>query len=117
MDCLRDGRESGKVQHELVEILQQRLFAIALGHPDCNDARVLADDPIHKMLAGRAPISGASLASQSTLSRFENSVGSGELYRLVETIADAVISRHRRRLGGSRPTILKQRRSRQPTQV
>lgn len=87
------------MQHELVELLQQRLFGIALGHPDCNDARVLADDPIHKMLAGRAPISGASLASQSTLSRFENSVGSGELYRLVETIADTVIGRHRRRLG------------------
>jgi hypothetical protein len=98
-DCLRDGRESGKVQHELVEMLQQRIFAIALGHPDCNDARVLADDPIHKMLAGRAPISGASLASQSTLSRFENSVGSRDLYRLVETIADSVIERHRRRLG------------------
>ena len=98
-DCLRDGREAGKVQHELVEILQQRIFAIALGHPDCNDARVLADDPIHKMLAGRAPISGASLASQSTLSRFENGVGSRELYRLVEAIADSVIDRHRRRLG------------------
>ena len=98
-DCLRDGRESGKIQHELVELLQQRMFGIALGHPDCNDARVLADDPIHKMLAGRAPISGASLASQSTLCRFENSVGSGGLYRLVETIADTVIARHRRRLG------------------
>jgi hypothetical protein len=98
-DCLRDGRESGKVQHELVEMLQQRMFGIALGHPDCNDARVLADDPIHKMLAGREPISGAPLASQSTLSRFENSVGSSELYRLVETIACTVIDRHRRRLG------------------
>jgi hypothetical protein len=98
-ECLRDGRESGKVQHELIEMLQQRMFGIALGHPDCNDAHVLADDPIHKMLAGRAPISGASLASQSTLSRFENSIGPGELYRLVETIADTVIGRHRRRLG------------------
>jgi len=98
-DCLRDARESGKVQHEFVEMLQQRIFGIALGHPDCNDARVLADDPIHKMLAGRAPISGASLASQSTLSRFENAVGSRELYRLVETIAETVIDRHRRRLG------------------
>ena len=54
-DCLRDDRESGKVQHELVERLQQQMFGIALGHPDCNDARVLAGDPIHKMLAGRAP--------------------------------------------------------------
>lgn len=98
-DGLRDGREPGKVQHEFVEVLRQRMFAIALGHPDCNDARVLAHDPIHKMLVGRTPISGASLASQSTLSRFENAVGPGELYRLVETIADTVIDRHRRRLG------------------
>jgi hypothetical protein len=58
------------VHHELVEVLRQRMFGIALGHPDCNDARVLADDPIHKMLVGRTPISGDGLASQSTLSRF-----------------------------------------------
>jgi len=97
--CLRDDRDAAKVQHEIEEILRQRLFGIALGHPDCNDARVLAADPIHKMLVGRPPISGESLASQSTLSRFENAAGSRELYRLAETIADTVIDRHRRRLG------------------
>jgi hypothetical protein len=97
VDCLRDGRVPGKVRHEMVEVLRQRLFGIAMGHPDCNDAGVLADDPIHKMLVGRSPISGDSLASQSTLSRFENGVGPGELYRLAETIADTVIDRHRRR--------------------
>lgn len=104
-DCLRDGREASKVQHELVEILRQRLFAIALGHPDGNDAQVLADDPIHKLLVGRTPISGNRLASQSTLSRFENAVGSRELYRLAETIADTVIERHRRRLGRKARTV------------
>jgi hypothetical protein len=104
--CLRDDREAGKVRHDLEELLRQRLFAIALGHPDCNDARVLAHDPIHKMLAGRTPISGESLASQSTLSRFENAVGPRELYRLGDTIADVVIDRHRRRLGRKAKTIL-----------
>lgn len=97
--CLRDSRETGKVRHRLDTILAQRLFAIALGYPDCNDAQVLAHDPIHKMMAGRAPLSGDRLASQATLSRFENSIGSAELYRLVETLADTVIGRHRRRLG------------------
>jgi len=97
--CLRDVRDPRKVQHERVEVLRQRLFGIALGHPDCNDARVRADDPIHKMLVGRTPISGDRLASQSTLSRFENAVGSRELYRMAETIADSLIDRHRRRLG------------------
>lgn len=98
-DCLRDDRDASRVQHGIDEILRQRLFGITLGHPDCNDARGLADDPIHKMLVGRTPISGPSLASQSTLSRFENAVGSRELYRMAEAIADTVIDRHRRRLG------------------
>jgi hypothetical protein len=98
-DCLRDDRDVSRVQHGTCEILRQRLFGIALGHPDCNDAHVLADDPIHKMLVGRTPISGPALASQSTLSRFENAVGSRELYRMAEVIADTVIAQHRRRLG------------------
>ena len=98
-ECLRDGRQTGKVRHSLEELLQQRLFGIALGYPDANDARELADDPIHKMLVGREPVSGDSLASQSTLSRFENTPGFVELYRLVETIAETVLDRHRRRLG------------------
>lgn len=104
--CLRDGREPGKVRHELEELFRQRLFAIALGYPDCNDARVLAEDPIHKILVGRTPISGDRLGSQSTLSRFENGVGQVELYRLAETIADTVIDRHRRRLGRKAKTII-----------
>jgi len=97
--CLRDGRQAGKVRHGLSELVQQRLFAIALGYPDGNDCNDLADDPIHKMLVGRSPVHGDRLASQSTVSRFENAPETVELYQLVETIADAVLERHRRRLG------------------
>jgi hypothetical protein len=104
--CLRDGREPGKVRHEIAELVRQRMFAIALGYPDCNDARVLADDPIHKMLVGRTPVSGDRLASQSTLSRFENGVGRVELYQMIETLGDLVIGRHRRRLGHKAKTII-----------
>jgi len=97
--CLRDRRQAGKVRHGLSELVEQRLFAIALGYPDGNDCNDLADDPIHKMLVGRSPVHGDRLASQSTVSRFENAPETVELYRLVETIADAVLERHRRRLG------------------
>ena len=45
--CLRDARQPGKVTHALVELVQQRVFGIALGYPDANDARALADDPTH----------------------------------------------------------------------
>ena len=52
--CLVDRREPGKIRHTLAELLGQRIFGIACGHPDGNDADHLADDPIHKLLLGRA---------------------------------------------------------------
>ena len=52
--CLVDRRELGKIRHTLTELLGQRIFGIACGHPDGNDADHLADDPIHKLLLGRA---------------------------------------------------------------
>jgi len=37
-DCLRDERQAGKVDHSLKELLAQRVFSIACGYPDANDA-------------------------------------------------------------------------------
>ena len=98
--CLQDERQPGKVDHSLEELLAQRVFAIACGYPDANDADRLAADPIHKLLLDRDPIAGTNLASQSTLSRFENAVGPKELYRLSEALAACVIQRHAQRLRG-----------------
>lgn len=95
--CLRDDRQAGKVEHELRALLRQRLFGIACGHADGNDAAGLSDDPIHKLLIDRDPLSGRALASQPTLSRFENAVGAKDLIRLSEALAETVIQRHRRR--------------------
>ena len=53
---LRDDRQPGKVQHELRELITQRVMAIALGYEDANDAARLASDPIHKLLVGRDPV-------------------------------------------------------------
>lgn len=99
-ECLIDRRQPGKIQHELSELLSQRIFGIACGYPDGNDAARLADDPIHKMLVGRDPIEGESLASQPTLSRFENTVGPRELYCMGDALMTGVIERHRRRRRG-----------------
>jgi hypothetical protein len=52
------------------------------------------------MLLDRDPVVGLDLASQPTLSRFENSVGPRQLYRLGESLAESVIARHAKRLGG-----------------
>jgi Transposase DDE domain group 1 len=96
--CLRDDRQEAKVRHEIAELLTQRIMAIACGYEDANDAARLACDPVHKLLVGRDPVEGEDLASQSTLSRFENSVDRKELFRMAEALADTVIERHRKRL-------------------
>src|SRR6202163_1104914 len=98
--CLRDKRQAGKVDHSLRELLAQRVFSIACGYPDANDSARLSADPIHKMLLDRDPITGRDLASQPTLSRFENSIRPRALYRLGEALADSVIDRHAKRLRG-----------------
>ncbi len=98
--CLADGRQPGKVQHQTVELFRQRVFGLACGYADCNDAARLADDPIHKLLVERDPLAGPALASQPTLSRFENAVGRREVIAMGHVLADTVIAHHRRRLKG-----------------
>ena len=68
--------------HTLHDLIRQRVFGIACGYADCNDAARLAEDPIHKLLVGRDPLAGEALASQPTLSRFENGIGPKALYRM-----------------------------------
>jgi hypothetical protein len=96
--CLVDDRQPGKVRHTLADLLAQRIYGLACGYPDANDADRLADDPIHKLLLGRDPVSGDSLASQPTISRFENQVGVRALYAMGRELAANVIERHQRRL-------------------
>jgi hypothetical protein len=98
--CLEDEREPNRIRHEVEELFAQRVFGIACGYADCNDSARLAGDPVHKMLVGRDPIEGQALASQPTLSRFENAVGRRELVRMGGALARTVIERHRRRLRG-----------------
>ena len=97
--CLRDARQAGKVKHSQEEALRQRVFGIALGYPDANDAGALANDPIHKLMIGRDPIHGERLASQPTISRMENSVGRAELLQMSKALTQTVLGRHKRRLG------------------
>jgi hypothetical protein len=104
---IRDRRQPGKVAHPLRDLLRQRVFGLACGYADCNDAARLTDDPIHKLLLERDPLDGAALGSQPTLSRFENAVGRADLYRLGMALADSVLLFHRERLcdGGRLITI------------
>ena len=87
--CLREERQAGKVDHSLRELVGQRVFSIACGYADTNDSARLAGDPIYKLLLDRDPVEGRDLASQPTLSRFENRVGIKELYGWGEFLADS----------------------------
>ena len=80
--CLVDRRAPEKIRHTLEDLIGQRVYGIACGHPDGNDAEHLADDPIHKLLLDRDPVTGEPLASQPTISRFENAAGRNALYRM-----------------------------------
>lgn len=97
---LSDGRRSTSVEHGLTEMVRQRVFAIAHGYADCNDAARIGDDPLFKLACGRLPGSASGLASQPTLSRFERGQGGRELVAMGRALESVVIERlagrHRR---------------------
>ena len=97
-----DARDPARVTHGVGDLVAQRVFAIACGHPDGNDGDRLAEDPIHKLLLGRDPIDGGRLASQPTISRFEHTAAPRMLLAMGHALADTVIARHRRRRRGVR---------------
>ena len=96
--CLLDSRQAGKVDHSLRDLFSQRVFSIGCGYADANDSARLAADPMHKMLLNRDPVTGVDMASQPTLSRFENAVGPRQLYNMGAALAESVIQRHAKRL-------------------
>lgn len=61
--CLPDGRALSRVTHTKAALVSQRVFGLACGYADANDADRLTADPIQKLLLGRHPITGAALAS------------------------------------------------------
>lgn len=69
-------------RHEAAEIMSVRVFAICCGWEDTIDHDQLRGDPALKMAVGRCPETGADLASQSTIRRFENAATRREAARL-----------------------------------
>ena len=92
--ALRDRRQPGKVAHEIRELIEERIYAIACGYPDQNDAARVSRDPIFRLICNRRE---GNLASQPTLSRLENSVRRTDLLRVAYALTDNVIARQRRK--------------------
>jgi len=88
--CLNDDRHPSYVRHSFKELLTQRVFQIAAGYEDADDCDSLRGDDILKICSGKLP-GGADLASQPTMSRFENAVGNKELYGIAEAFLNHFI--------------------------
>ena len=75
----------------MLDLMRQRVFQITAGYEDQDDSDTLRSDPIFKMLLGRLPETGADLASQPTMSRFENGIRRQELDQLAEVFLEDFI--------------------------
>ena len=77
--CFHDERRGDLIEHDVVTLVGQRVFGIALGYEDLNDHDELRHDPMMAVLAGKlearredcAPIAGKSTLNRLELSRLE----------------------------------------------
>jgi Transposase DDE domain group 1 len=90
--ALSAARDARRIRFTPEDLRKQRIFHIAAGYEDANDANTLRHDPLFKLLLDRLPETGAPLASQPTLSRFENRVSRTELYRMALVLMDQCIA-------------------------
>jgi hypothetical protein len=99
-DCLAalipDHRDPARITHRLDDILRARIFAIACGYPDADDLDDLRHDPAFKLACRRLPDSGDGLASQPTMSRWENAPDLRSLLRLGHGMIDLWCRSHAR---------------------
>lgn len=79
--CFTDHRDTSRVEHSVLDLIRQRIYAMALGYEDLNDHDDLLRDPLLAMAIGKQDVegqarrrrsdAGKALASSSTLNRFE----------------------------------------------
>jgi hypothetical protein len=93
---LRDPRDPLRVHFTLHDLLKQRVWQIAAGYEDANDATTLRHDPLFTLLLDRLPETDAPLASQPTISRFANRVSRTELYRMALVLVEQFLASYRR---------------------
>src|SRR5215217_316373 len=88
--ALDDRRDPALTRQSLLSMVRQRVYGILADYEDQNDHDTLRSDPAFKLLADRLP-DDPDLASQPTLSRFENAVSIADLWRLRDVFVDLFI--------------------------
>jgi hypothetical protein len=98
--CLTDWRKDpARSRLSLETLVRQRVFQLACGYADQDDADTLRADPLFKLVCGQLPVSGHDLASQPTLSRRDNCVDR----RTCERLALALVALYLRERGQDGP--------------
>ena len=79
--CFDDHRDPDLIEHSVLELISQRVYALALGYEDLNDHDELRHDPLLAVLVGKADPTGMdrqlardrgkACAGKSTLNRLE----------------------------------------------
>jgi hypothetical protein len=91
--AIHDKRHQSYIDHPLRDLLAQRIYQIASGYADANDANHLRRDPLFKLGVERSPLDAEQdLASAPTFSRLEHQIDRKDLYRLTRALVDHFIA-------------------------
>jgi hypothetical protein len=91
--AIHDKRHKSYIDHPLRDLLAQRIYQIASGYADGNDANSLRRDPLFKLGIERSPLDAEQdLASAPTFSRLEHQIDRKDLYRLTTALVDHFIA-------------------------
>jgi hypothetical protein len=88
---LDDPRDPDLTEHTFLEMVRSRVYGILAGYADQNDHDTLRADPVFKLVADRSS-DDTDLASQPTLSLFENTISIKSLKRLRDVFLDQFIA-------------------------
>lgn len=92
-DVFDDKRHPSYTDHTLRDLLAQRIFQVASGYEDGNDANALRADPMFKLGVERKPLDAdTDLASASTFSRLENAATTKDVYHVARAFVDHFIA-------------------------
>lgn len=83
---LPDNRNQSYVSHSILDMVKQRVYMMVQGYEDCNDETYLRNDPVVNTIFSNG------LASQPTLSRFENSLARRDIYSISMDFIDNYVS-------------------------
>jgi hypothetical protein len=89
-ECFLDGRSPLLVEHTVEQLVSQRVYGLALGYEDLNDHEQLRQDPLLRVLAGKADVEDSTLAGKSTLNRLELSDGTPNRYKKITFWKDGI---------------------------